>query len=60
MACAALEALLAKAIWVDLVGSNPPASHIVWLPDEGIIVGPSPHQNSKNISLLLKKLYLIN
>ena len=36
MACAALEALLAKAIWVDLVGSNPPASHSVWLPEEGI------------------------
>jgi hypothetical protein len=28
--------LLAKAIWVDLVGSKPPASHSVWLPDEGI------------------------
>jgi hypothetical protein len=39
MACAALEALLAKAIWVDLVGGKPPASVSVWLPDEGINSG---------------------
>jgi hypothetical protein len=44
---------IAKAIWVNLVGSNPPASQSVWLPDEGIRRTDSfPDVSEKHFSYL--------
>jgi hypothetical protein len=37
LACAALEACLAKAIWIDLVGGSPPASGGNGCPSRGIV-----------------------